>query len=385
MSITKRLKKISFRLASVSYKKNRYVNDIDAQKAYLASFPAPKDLLERSYFQYKCQKKLQSGLVKVFYGIASFFSCPVLCILLFCHKKSAPVKRPEGKVAVTVKGDKSDSVIPHVLSEEFALFPLPAGDGYLIGKDRAVLGALLRYWYAPEFICKCLLKVSQYRRALDMFSPDAIIGCSEFSFTSSVCTWFLRREGVEHINVMHGEKTYLIRDSFVSYDRFYVWDKVYADLLQTLGASPEQFRVEIPPALCFDLSQKIEKEYDFTYYLGAEKSEDLVRLADALHRLQNAGYTVNVRPHPRYTDLAAAKSILTGISVEDFKQVGLEVSVLRSRHVISQQSTVLLQAFCNGVPCVIDDVTNPNLYRRSQKEEYVMLKKEHTLLSALIS
>ena len=181
---------------------------------------------------------------------------------------------------------------------------------------------------------------------------------------------------------MHGDKFFDIRDSFFHFHRCYVWDAHYIRLFESMRAASGQFRVEIPESVRFHVEQLPEKCYDYTYYLGGENREALLRLHNMLARMQENGVSVNVRPHPRYTDMEALKQIYTDIHVEDGQDT-IEMSVLKSRAVISQFSTVLLQAYYNGIPVVVDDVTNPEQYEKLRELEYSMVDKPHQTLSAL--
>ena len=44
---------------------------VTRQKAFLESLPEPKDLLERSYAQYRCQMMLERPILRVMYQAAS--------------------------------------------------------------------------------------------------------------------------------------------------------------------------------------------------------------------------------------------------------------------------------------------------------------------------
>ena len=47
------------------------------QKAFLESLPEPKDLLERSYAQYRCQMMLERPILRVMYQLAAMLLLPV--------------------------------------------------------------------------------------------------------------------------------------------------------------------------------------------------------------------------------------------------------------------------------------------------------------------
>ena len=75
-----------------------------------------------------------------------------------------------------------------------------------------------------------MVKLAMYRYQYEVYHPKAMIVDEEYSYTSSFLTEYCHRLGVEHIDIMHGEKLYFIRDTFFCFDRCYVWDGYYRDL-----------------------------------------------------------------------------------------------------------------------------------------------------------
>ena len=365
-------------------KRNAYFTvPVAKQRKFLASMPEPKDDIERGYCQYRCQAKLQGRFMN---SLISFASFPVTLLMLLKYSRaSAPEKeQPCENRAVLFRDGKPANIVPVSLQEEFAqVITDPVEGGVLRKEDRKFIGQLFRrHPFSWLFLLKCTIKIARYRYAMEKYAPRALIVCNEYSFTSSVLTEFCGRNQLELINVMHGDKFFDIRDSFFHFHRCYVWDAHYIRLFESMRAASGQFRVEIPESVRFHVEQLPEKCYDYTYYLGGENREALLRLHNMLARMQENGVSVNVRPHPRYTDMEALKQIYTDIHVEDGQDT-IEMSVLKSRAVISQFSTVLLQAYYNGIPVVVDDVTNPEQYEKLRELEYSMVDKPHQTLSAL--
>ena len=83
-----------------------------------------------------------------------------------------------------------------------------------------------------------MVKLAMYRYQYEVYHPKAMIVDEEYSYTSSFLTEYCHRLGVEHIDIMHGEKLYFIRDTFFCFDRCYVWDGYYRDLFCQLRAEP---------------------------------------------------------------------------------------------------------------------------------------------------
>ena len=190
---------------------------------------------------------------------------------------------------------------------------------------------------------------------------------------------------VEHINVMHGEKLYYMRDTFFRFDQCYIWDEFYKNLFELLRADKEQFIIELPSSMRFEEKEDIGKKYDYVFYLTQERGEEINTIAKNLELLKKQGKRVGVRPHPRYTDMEEAKRVFSDIDIEDTRKVEIEKSILRTKNVVSLYSTVLNQAIHNNIAIVVDDVTNREKYLRLKEMKFICLNKEHQLLSDIIN
>ena len=354
------------------------------QKAFLENLPEPEDLLDRSYAQYRCQMMLERPILRVMYQAAAMLLLPVYRRQLL--RRAAPRKEQAAVAVFAFSGP--DTILPCSLRQEFpgirqvrdfqnALF--------LTGEDCSFLRELARrYPTAFYFRFKCMAKLAMYRSLYETYRPKAIIVSEEYSYTSSFLTEYCHRLGVEHINVMHGDKLYDIHDTFFCFDRCYIWDQFYRDLFCELRAEPTQFRMEMPPSMQPWDAQDVEKAVDYTYYLQAETSQMLEKIAKSLQTLQKSGAVVAVRPHPLYSDMETVRRLFSDFEIEETAEVGIETSILRTRHVIGLYSTVLYQAHINHVPVVIDDLTAPERFAQLKSLRYIMLDKPHGLLSALL-
>ena len=353
------------------------------QKAFLESLPEPKDLLDRSYAQYRCQMMLERPILRVMYQAAAMLLLPVYQRQLLRR----PVPRKEQEADAVFAFDGPDTILPCSLRQEYpgirqvrdfqnALF--------LTREDCSFLRELARrYPTAFYFRFKCMAKLAMYRYQYEVYHPKAMIVSEEYSYTSSFLTEYCHRLGVEHINVMHGDKLYYIRDSFFCFDRCYVWDECYRRLFCDLRAEPTQFRIELPPSMQPSEKPSTPPEVDLTYYLQEEVVPGVYpRIAQALKILQARGMVIAVRPHPIYTPPEAMRNF-QGFLLED-RSISIEQSILRTKCAASLYSTVLLQALINGVPVVIDDLTAPERFAQLRSLRYIMLDKPHGLLSALL-
>lgn len=354
------------------------------QKAFLESLPEPEDLLERSYAQYRCQMMLERPILRVMYQAAAMLLLPVYRRQLL--RRSAPQKMQAAE-AVFAYGSE-DTILPESLRGEFAHICQVRDFQnalFLTGEDCSFLRELARrYPTAFYFRFKCMAKLAMYRSLYETCRPKAIIVSEEYSYTSSFLTEYCHRLGVEHIDVMHGEKLYYIRDAFFCFDRCYVWDGYYRDLFCQLRAEPTQFRIELPLSLQPWDAEGVKKTVDYTCYLQAETPQMLEKIAESLQKLRKNGAKVAVRPHPLYSDMETVRRLFSDFEIEVNAEIGIETSILRTRHVIGLYSTVLYQAHINHVPVVIDDLTAPERFAQLGSLRYIILDKPHRLLSALL-
>ena len=354
---------------------------VSSQQEFLSAFGEPGDNFDRAYDQYRCQIYLAGKGTAALYHLASMILLPIYRHQLFSAKKPAA-----GQLCNAVFLFSGDlNLLPESLQVEFpSLIHVRDFQShfYLAAEDKKILSDLRkRYPTALYFRLKCMLKLGMYRWFYETYHPKAMIVSSEYSFTSSFLTEWCEQIGVEHINVMHGEKLFDITDAFFRFHRCYIWDEGYRQLFAALRAEPTQFCVAMPPALQpWDVTG-IEKTVDYTYYLQAEDTETLKNISEALYTLRKRGNVVAVRPHPIYSDRTKVCKLFDGCLIEDKAQIDLRTSVLRTRHAISLNSTVLYQAYINHVVVVIDDISNPAHFEKMQEMQYHMLNMPHALLS----
>ena len=382
MGIVQVLSKLQNKLAA--QKDTLFSVPVEKQRAYLQKLPEPKDYIARGYNQYRCQAMLKGRVVNSLISVASF---PVTLLMLVKNLRAAKPEKeaPCENRAVFLRDGLPANVMPNVLREEFEQCLIDPVEGSCLRReDLGLIWQLIRrYPLSWQFVLKCTIKMARYRYAIEKYAPKALVVCNEYSFTSSVLTEFCTRNHVELIDVMHGEKLFHIRDSFFGFHRCYVWDEHYVRLFKSMRAESSQFRVAVPESLRFHVEERPEKCYDYTYYMGGEQREAMEIICGTLRKLQEKGCSVNIRPHPRYTDMQVLKSVCGDIPVENWKEITVEMSVLRSNAVISQFSTVLLQAYCNGIETVIDDLINPDRYKKLEELQYIMVHVDHKRLSDL--
>lgn len=338
---------------------------VQMQAAYLEEVGEATDLLDRSYKQYKCQRWLKKRSTNI---ITDLVSIPLILYYLF-KKSEKVINKADSNVFLSF--GIPDSIIPDAAKKEHGEILTVEHVGESIEReDRKIIYNLIKqYLFSPEFVLKCLIKTRTYKWAILSYNPKAIFVSEEYSYTSSYLTYYCHRHNIKHICMMHGEKLYYIRDSFFEFDRFYIWDKYYADLFIKLKATPEQFEVAIPPAIRLVGDYSINTDY--TYYLANEDTNAVEKIIDCLKQLKIQGKKVRVRPHPRYTSSKAIGCVKNnGILIEDLSKVSIEESLLTTKNAISLYSTVLNQAVFNNIGTVIDDVSDVEKYKKLRELMY---------------
>lgn len=353
------------------------------QSEYLESLGDGRDDWERSYFQYKCQCKLLGNALAFVYNVCSI---PIFVYwsFQFRNKRSVMVEKSE---AVFYGRSVSENYIPLHLKSCYKdiknIGEFTERELFLSKKAKQYMReGMKRYPFSFCFLAKCLYKLAVYSTITQKYQPDAIIASTEYSFTSSMLTGYCGIEKIKHINVMHGEKLFSIGDAYTHFHLFYVWDQYYIDLYHLLKSEKTRYYVEKPKALMFD-REGSKKEYDYTYYLQAHTRDELLRIEGFLRKLKKEG-RISIRPHPIYSKMKDVNKVFKDYDIEDCRQVSFETSILRTKNVVSFYSTVLYQAYLNGVDAVVDDISHPEAFQRLKELNYIMLTKKHGLLSELI-
>lgn len=381
MSFVSKLKHMAIKLEQINESVFGY--PVEKQERFINHFKEPKDDIERSYFQYLCQMKFNKPIITFGLNIASS-----VLFFFYLFKGSDTVKEKDNQIKnIFFSNGMSPNIIPDKLIEELGenIDIVNEKKEFLTDYDRRYIYSIWkRYPFSFHFLLKCLLKIRYYSYEIYSAEVKNIIVCNEYSFTSSILTDYCSKHNIIHINVMHGEKIFYMRDSFFRFHRCYVWDEYYKDLFVQLRAAPQQFYIEIPPSLKFKTKSMSQKSVNYTYYLGWESGKQLEIIINILKQLQRKNAIVAIRPHPRYSDIKEIIKKADNIEVENFNTISIEQSLKRTENAIAIYSTVLNQAYSNGIEIVIDDVSDKNKYNSLFQRKYIMLNKPHKLLSTIL-
>ncbi len=354
-----------------------FANSSEEDTEYLNHFCEPNNDFERSFYQYLCQcHNENSKIKKMIYDVGSFFILLPLVLFFLLRRREDYFEKEVD--AVMTKDYYTMKIMPGILAEQIKSYEIV---GYTKGSlsiddIRFIRKGLGHLPFQPFFLVKCIIRIAVYSRMIKMYNPQKICVCTEYSCTSSVLTNYCEKKGIEHINIMHGEKLLNIRESFFRYSTFYVWDQHYIDLFKKLRATTTKYIVYHPV-----LPQIIRKAQHVVYYLQLHSNAQLKEIKKALDNLYDE-YVV--RPHPNYTT-PEIKNLFSDSNYEDPSITSIWESLSKAKYVISVDSTVLLQAYWYGIPVVVDDISNPRLFYELEKRDYIILNKPHKLLSGIIS
>ena len=344
---------------------------------YINSFSEPKDDIERSYFQYCCQKWDKFGKLEIIFS--NLVSAVIYIPYYFYYRyMNNHMNRPMQRL----------QKYPYVSTEKLQGIPDEYADSYIV--PDSYRGILTRedsiflknisgkYPFSFFFRFKIMCRVANYSYIIRYYAPKIIFCAAEYSYTSSVLTMYCEKMGVELDNVMHGEKIFDVQDAFSRFSKFYVWDDFYIGLFLSLRA--EQTKYVINPMKVYNQKAKKAKENSnhYTYYLQAQTIDQL-RIIKNKFESMKVNYLV--RPHPIYsTD--DIKKVFDDKHIES-NNIDIWESIERAGNVVSIDSTVNYQAYMAGINVVLDDISDPVFFSNLIECEYIMIRKPHQLLSEL--
>lgn len=359
---------------------------VEIQKDFLDSQSLPQNHIDRSYNQYKAQMLFVPSWKIVLQNLVASIFLPFTLVYLLmksiCDKKGVTVE-----AAGEFKG--LEEVLPHQLTKEYNINNDVWGDGSsLVLKDFSYI-LRLAWFRHPYFVQKSIMKIAMYSHSIRAHSPKAIVVHNEYSFTSSMLTGYCHHHGVKHINAMHGEKLFYIRDSWFKYDECYVWDEHYVNLFIDMKAEPTQFIIAVPPSLSVRVQEHVDISCfaHYKYYLTDQNEEEIKAIVASMSKLCSCGYTIKYRPHPRFSDMDLIEKYIPKEKIEYPRNVSILKSISNLDYAVGLYSTVLLQTHFAGNRVVLDNITYPSKFNQLKALGYLLLssKCDFITLSQLVN
>lgn len=352
------------------------------QQSFLDRLGDATNDYERSYKQYLCQNQLVRPKCKIlFFNIVGAVALPI--ILIYYLIKRLFVQKSD-IVSCLIEKKGMPEVVPNEVRNKYN----PSED-YQNGTSLGIID-LCVVWQMikvaplhPFFVFKATMNVARYSHLIYKYTPSIMIQFGEFSFSSSVLTVFCHNHNVKHIDLMHGEKLYYIRDSYFHYDECYVWSEYYKNLLISLKAEPTQFKIAVPPSLKIDdESFRNESLYaDYKYYLADYDEKTIVSIVEAMSFARREGKTIKYRPHPRYSNIDLLRKYVSPDEIEMPTIVGIQESVANMGCAVGSYSTVMVQAYFSGKKILLDDVAEKDQYEKLKELKYFLSNEEFDTIS----
>lgn len=209
-----------------------------------------RDALTRSMAQYLAlQAFIDTSLYAFFYGVFVCLKSPVFILgcLLRSLIKSAPALHPQRLVFFQhahIEARVRKWPEPDCLYLQRAGSSLNRQDLGLLLRTLAEVPALLT---RPRFVYLYIKWLSQYSFITHNYRPRSVVSVLENNFCSSLITAYLHRQGIEHINCMHGEYyNRLPFAAFARFDRFLVPGDYWVEYFKKMRCEA-QFEVDPDP------------------------------------------------------------------------------------------------------------------------------------------
>ena len=346
---------------------------VEEQRAFLDSLGEAHNDIDRGLLQYLCQNYFVPKWKVLFFNMLAAILVPF--ILLYYLFKGLFVNDYETVTSI-IERKGMEEVIPSVVKERYhpdERFWHEASS-LVLGDISFLLKMVIRAPLHPYFILKAMMNITYYSDMIRRHHPSSIIQFGEYSFSSSILTAYCHSHGVRHINIMHGEKLFFIRDSFFHYDECYVWDEYYVELFRSLKAEPTQFRVALPSSMQIDIEAYHNPEVyaDYKYYLALYSEYQIQSIIQSMAFAKYLGKTVKYRPHPRYSDIELLRSYVSPEEIEFPEKVGIMESISNLTYAVGSYSTVLSQAYFSGKKVLLDDMTFKNQYDNLYSMKYIL-------------
>lgn len=371
---------------------------------YIDSFPSPKNDIERTRYHFLCIEQFEDKKKRVAKNGLSLLLIPVCIVgsgftsLLSRHTtKSRNCNLVEFEVENRKKLSPMTIGLPTELSNEYMTI-----DTYRQRKGKALFfkGCLdkrvfgfwgkyvKKYPYAFYMNLQILSHLMSIEKIIHLYNPKAIVTTeSENDCCTSAITCFCENDGIEYIGLMHGEYLLSPLHAFVRFSRFYVWDELYINQFVRAHCNKQFFRIYKPDRFDMNIKDINEnKKYFLTYYLQNQSEKSLMCIRDVLCKIVKRGKACCVRLHPRFSNRDEIEWIFdaTKIHIEDSSSSDIKKSLSNTEYVAAMSSTVLSEAYENGIKAVIDDVSDSEYYEYLKRTMYINLIRIQERLSDIL-
>ncbi len=211
---------------------------------------SPRELLQRSYAQHLCQLELmgdprvrwiQNALAGVLlvpltlWWVARYFLGRITHAT--ADRADRVVFQYQPHVRDLVEGLRPADSTVYLTTRSVELSPLD------LRFALRLFSAFPACWLDFLFFLKALFGIGYYSFAARRYMPSEILDFHEHSAAVSLQTAYCRARAIRHINLMHGDRAFVVEYGFATFDEFHVWGDYYEDLFLSLCCPSDQFKI----------------------------------------------------------------------------------------------------------------------------------------------
>jgi len=299
----------------------------------------------RSVAQYSCQIEGYGRLKYFFLNAAAIILLPKFLLKIRTRKKN-PVKNNCDYLKIN---NYRNSFIPEVLKEN-TVNAVEIKDRYLITDDlKLVINLCIEnLYFNPLFIYKILGWIASVRPYLDIYNPKCLIQYCEYSATSSLRRLYLNEYGIRIANISHGEEDISSRNSFCSFDEYYVWS-VIPNKIHQLNHIESTHRITFNPCENLPQAPVISKSIIGLLWPVGKDDGMISTIIEQLRQL-DPEYPLIIRPHPAASHFHRFKKIklLKSFEISNPHEEDINSFINRTSLIIGVRSAAMIQADLRG-------------------------------------
>lgn len=375
--------------------------NIEKALSFINAKKEPSSDIERAKYHYDCINLYTERKKRLVLDVLALFALP-LSVLFTCIYTITHMNISTGQIdCVIYSGGENtnlpnvDAILPQSLKNRYskienidihgrrALFATG-----LVSKDiiRTLVKCIVKYPFLTYFNFSVFMHLCTINRIIRKYNPKTILSIAgENDFSTSLLTEFCEENNTKYTCLMHGEYFLEANHAFVRFSEIYVWDEYYVKQFDKLHAKTGKYHIYIPNR--FNMHLKLqEPTYFIGYYLQEFSERQLLAIRDTLKIFTKLGFKCKIRPHKRASDMETVNRIFkdeNGIDIEMFS-ISIEESYCNVKYIVSMYSTVLSEAYYNNLHPVIDDISDPYLYRSLKEIMNINLNRIDKRLSSIV-
>ena len=265
-------------------------------------------LISRSIIQYKLQSKSRN--------ILKLFISELICLIIFFPLLIYIILLKNEKTKKAIKINNifiNENNINYNLPDKFKKNYIIKKIKYSLNFTDLKLIILIINFYIKnfgiflifQFLIKILLKLAEINYLSKKYNFSNLILIKEYDFSLSFITFLCRKKKIKVNIIQHGDVYISTQTCFFEIDEYYSWDKKFKEILKKNNVFTEKFKIfnpskkllkskNIKKNICMLIPSKI-------HYSNSQQMliKNLNEIIYELKKIENLGYKVSVKPHPR--------------------------------------------------------------------------------------